>query len=349
MGDFILGRLDFVGFVINSGVKTAALFTMAAALSFGLRSSAARTRRQIWHLSFSVAVIAVVVSYFFTGTTLMSLQFGAGPFGIPIYQASRSSIPLAVWLVGVVASLAWLVPSLLHRRAIERSSLPDKAWLSRLVGFQSRKLEVGKECTVLVGTTGESPMTWGVRRPIIFLPQWVTELSTDEQSQIVTHELEHVRSHDNVHRLLARAACAFLWFNPLCWFALRQLIAEQELAADEAVLGVGESAVGYAATLIFDLRIAKVVAQPMLAIPFVGTSQFGARIRSLLSPGASKRPPILGTATLAAAVAASGIALGSVRLVLQVDFLTSGLPAEALGEMAELETQNLKTVFEVAR
>lgn len=73
---------------------------------------------------------------------------------------------------------------------------------------------------------------YGIFRPRILLPaSWKgdTELA-------LLHERTHIRSGDNLWRLLAIAVTAVHWFNPFCWLFLRLFLTDLELACDERVL-----------------------------------------------------------------------------------------------------------------
>lgn len=77
-----------------------------------------------------------------------------------------------------------------------------------------------------------APAVYGIFRPRILLPgSWKgdTELA-------LLHERTHIRSGDNLWRLLALAVTAVHWFNPFCWLFLRLFLTDLELACDERVL-----------------------------------------------------------------------------------------------------------------
>lgn len=79
-----------------------------------------------------------------------------------------------------------------------------------------------------------TPMTWGVLRPVIVLPE-----SAQGEKAILRHELAHVRRGDALVLVLAEITKALQWFNPLVWLAVRRLRAESERACDDAVVASG--------------------------------------------------------------------------------------------------------------
>ena len=67
---------------------------------------------------------------------------------------------------------------------------------------------------------------------------------------VLRHELAHVRRHDWIVQLLAEAARAVCWFNPLMWLACARLRREGEQACDDIVLAGGVEAPAYATHLL---------------------------------------------------------------------------------------------------
>lgn len=83
---------------------------------------------------------------------------------------------------------------------------------------------------------GSSPAMLGLRRPRLVLPQdFERRFSAEEQRLILAHEGVHASRRDNAWNLLAAALLVLQWFNPLAWWALWRMRADQELACDAAV------------------------------------------------------------------------------------------------------------------
>lgn len=81
-----------------------------------------------------------------------------------------------------------------------------------------------------------SPMTYGVLRPVILLPN-ETLLHDEEQLRyILTHEGVHIRRFDSLTKILFIAAVCLHWFNPFCWILYILANRDLEISCDEAVL-----------------------------------------------------------------------------------------------------------------
>ena len=89
----------------------------------------------------------------------------------------------------------------------------------------------------LLGPAGSSPALVGLWRPRLVLPEdFTARFDVEEQELVLAHEAVHARRRDNAWNLLATALLALQWFNPLAWWALSRMRADQELACDAAVL-----------------------------------------------------------------------------------------------------------------
>lgn len=118
-----------------------------------------------------------------------------------------------VWLLGALALLSLLAAAYAaaFREIRDARPLRENIYLSEKV---------------------TAPAVYGIFRPRILLPaSWKgdTELA-------LLHERTHIRSGDNLWRLLAIAITAVHWFDPFCWLFLRLFLTDLELSCDERVL-----------------------------------------------------------------------------------------------------------------
>ncbi len=78
-----------------------------------------------------------------------------------------------------------------------------------------------------------SPAVYGIIKPRIILPASYRDRDIE---LIILHEKTHIRSLDNLWRIVAFVIAAVHWFNPLCWLFLKEFLADLELSCDERVL-----------------------------------------------------------------------------------------------------------------
>lgn len=82
------------------------------------------------------------------------------------------------------------------------------------------------------------PMVWWVgRRVQVVIPgSLVKQLTTPQWRMVLAHELAHVRRKDYLVRWLEWLTGALFWWNPVVWWARRNLRAAEEICCDLLVL-----------------------------------------------------------------------------------------------------------------
>jgi hypothetical protein len=133
------------------------------------------------------------------------------------------------------------------------------------------------------------PMTWGLTRSTVLLPEEADKWSSECRWIVLAHELTHVKRRDCLMQALAQLACAAYWFNPLVWFAAWRLRVERELACDDHVLEAGAKASDYASRLV---EIASSFGAANCGSPVavgMACSHLESRVRSILDPNARRR------------------------------------------------------------
>ena len=151
------------------------------------------------------------------------------------------------------------------------------------------------------------PMTWGVLRPRILLPQEAVSWPTPRLQAVLRHEVAHIQRGDFAANLLVRLVCALYWFNPLVWLAARQLRLEQEQACDDHVLQSGADAGGYAEELLRVATGATVLRVETVGVSMARTSILEQRLRAILDGTRNRR-----TLTPAATAAILAVTVGAI-------------------------------------
>jgi beta-lactamase regulating signal transducer with metallopeptidase domain len=144
------------------------------------------------------------------------------------------------WVAGVALFLLPVVAGLWQIRALRRSGSPWRHAQS-LVKSLAHDAGIRRGVEVLLHEALPGPMTCGLVRPAIVLPQDAENWKREDLNRAIVHELEHIRRADSVTRCLARVACAIYWFHPLIWIAWRRLALEAERSCDDAVLRCSEA------------------------------------------------------------------------------------------------------------
>ena len=182
------------------------------------------------------------------------------------------------------------------------------------------------------------PGIFGIVRPILVWPRGIDGRLTKEQTDaVLTHELTHVRRHDNLAAAIHMVVVAVFWFFPPVWWLERRLVAERERACDQAVLRVGNDPQLYAEGI---LRICEFYADsPLVCVSGVTGSDLKQRIVAIMKGHGgdaldASRRLLLGACALAAL--ALPITLG----VLEAPMLRAQVPAVA--QLPSFEVASIK-------
>jgi uncharacterized protein (TIGR03435 family) len=104
---------------------------------------------------------------------------------------------------------------------------------------------------VLASSTLMEPGVFGLVRPVLVLPEGITErLEPAHLEAIVAHEMCHVRRRDNLISAVHMLAEVIFWFHPLVWWIGARLVEERERACDEEVLRLGSKPEVYAESIL---------------------------------------------------------------------------------------------------
>lgn len=121
-----------------------------------------------------------------------------------------------------------------------------------------------------------TPAVYGIVKPKIILPLSYKDRELDI---IILHEKTHIRSLDNLWRMIAFIITAVHWFNPFCWIFLKRFLSELELSCDERVISkLGEERKKEYALSLIESRQGKAV----FASAF-GGAKIRTRIENILS------------------------------------------------------------------
>jgi hypothetical protein len=154
-----------------------------------------------------------------------------------------------------------------------------------------------------------APFTWGAFRPALLVPFEASDWPEERRRLVLMHELAHVRRWDWLTQLIAHVACALYWFNPLVWFAARQMQVERERACDDIVLASGARASDYARELlVLAAGLSDSQISTLVAVAVTRRRELNGRLHSILDhrrsrAGLSKWAVCLSVALAAAAMA----------------------------------------------
>jgi hypothetical protein len=179
----------------------------------------------------------------------------------------------------------------------------------RALARMRRRCEARGE--VLISPDNIGPLTAGIFRPIIVVPQRAIEtLGDDDLRIIVAHERIHLERHHVVVAHIARIAHIVWWFNPLVSMLVAAERRVREEVCDELVVSRGDIARDtYCETLL--RASAADLGQPLqLAAAFAQPHPLASRLTRIMS-GGSQRRRATALLTFAIAIAAIVTQLGA--------------------------------------
>ena len=137
-----------------------------------------------------------------------------------------------IWLTGAGAGGIFLLYLYLAEYARLRRAVPLQGeeiqnWL--------REHPLRRRLTLRVLPGLHGPLTYGVLRPVILLPE-IPDLEDPGTRIALEHEFVHVRHLDTAWKLLMNLTLAIHWFDPAVWLMSGLFDRDMELSCDEAVL-----------------------------------------------------------------------------------------------------------------
>lgn len=183
------------------------------------------------------------------GNTVQTLPEDNGVQTQILQGGMQVSVWTVIWCVGTMLCIAFFIISYLHWRFKFKTSLPVSdpfitQWL--------REHRLKRPISVRQSGSTTTPLTYGVFRPVILMPQ-KTDWGNKQQLQyILLHEYVHICRYDIVTKWICAIALCIHWFNPMVWVMYILFNRDLELACDECVIQKSGENVksAYARTLI---------------------------------------------------------------------------------------------------
>ncbi len=202
----------------------------------------AAARASIWAAVLLVIAAHPVLAFFGRG----SAAAGAGATGLLHAEFGFSVALVAVWGLASLFRVFQLAISGVELWRTLRSAQP----LGVPPAVAALLRESGRKPELCASTTVNRPCVAGFFRPRLLLPaDLLPGLKESELTQIVLHELEHLRRGDDWVNLLQQVALVVLPLHPAMFWVNRQVALERELACDDAVLATTRAGKAYAACL----------------------------------------------------------------------------------------------------
>lgn len=216
-------------------------------LASRMRVSGARVFAALLPALTAVAVVAVS----FTALRLPTLALPStadGAILVPLGNSYALLAPMAVplilgtWIVLVIGRVGWRLWQLWRaerRASVAVAGAPPPLHVRSAVRRVAARMGVDAPAVGMATDCRGGATVVGIRRPALVVDEQLVErLDAAELEAILAHELAHIRRKDNLVALLWGLVRDIALFLPGGRWALRQLLIERELAADEMAVEI---------------------------------------------------------------------------------------------------------------
>jgi len=168
---------------------------------------------------------------------------------------SMTTLITALLLIPTVVLLLRMVVSVMVVFGISRRAVPlTDGYAVHLLKEKCVQLGISRSVRLRSSDEIHSPFSFGIFHPEIILPSNFQGWSESILSDVLVHELSHIRRLDWVSMLLCQGLICAYWFNPLVWMAARKVDEEAEHSCDAVVIQQGRSNTEYAEHLLLIAR-----------------------------------------------------------------------------------------------
>jgi bla regulator protein BlaR1 len=251
-----------------------------------------------------------------------------------VFPAGDALLPLliAIWSCGcAMILLTWWARWRRIAVAIREASPTEGGREIETLRRLERICGAARPVAMVSSNTSLEPGVFGLVNPVLLWPRSVAERLDDRQVEaILSHELVHVRRHDNLTAAAHMVVEILFWFHPLVWWLGTRLVDERERACDEDVIRWGSDPQVYAESILNICRLYTEV--PLACVSGVTGSDLKHRIERIMKNEAPRtlntwRQILITTGGIAAI--AGPVALGALhapRLRAQSIAIDAGTP-----------------------
>jgi TonB family protein len=146
---------------------------------------------------------------------------------------------------GAALRLMWVGVGLWRLRGLRRAGIA-----AEFADHADIKAAVGALAEIRYLRAIDQPVTFGVWRPVVILPDALRDHPIEVQRAVVCHELWHVKRRDWAWLLAEEGVRAALWFHPAVWWVISRIQLTREEAVDAQVVGTTGQRRVYAEALV---------------------------------------------------------------------------------------------------
>ena len=138
-----------------------------------------------------------------------------------------------IWLIGVISCASYFTIGYLKSYQKIRTAVPIQD------GFLTDWLKhhpIKRPLMILISDQITTPMTLGILKPKIILPEAMDLKPSLDLNYVLAHELCHIKRFDALWKLIVVIISCLHWFNPFVWIAVVFINRDLEISCDAWVL-----------------------------------------------------------------------------------------------------------------
>jgi len=172
-------------------------------------------------------------------TTQEALEIPLDQSIAPKQNKPRSIFHLlaVAWLIGIVVFVFFIAKQTMQFRKMLKNSIAAEDELNCLVELYLKKLAIKQSVELKYASTVDSPITYGIFKPVVILPShYKQQVHKKQIEHVLLHELIHIKRMDIAASCFATVVTLLHWYNPFVWLALSSMRKNIELACDADVV-----------------------------------------------------------------------------------------------------------------
>jgi murein DD-endopeptidase MepM/ murein hydrolase activator NlpD len=167
--------------------------------------------------------------------------FGYG-FGTEVHNnISPVVLVSCCWAIGFLFMLAVLIKKMRRfHRVIKNAEVIHDINLKGFISIWKLHLNIRREVCIVSSDEFLSPFTTGLLRPVIYIPRaFLDSGDSGAIHSVIAHEMVHIKRYDALKIKFQNIIQIIYFFNPVVWYASRQISLAREEICDSAVLAGG--------------------------------------------------------------------------------------------------------------
>jgi len=149
-----------------------------------------------------------------------------------VAQINWESLLLWVLAIGIVVRLGWLAAGLIRLQRLRQNAI-----LHALAAVDNELQPIlGTRAAIRYMAGVEQPLTFGLLRPLVILPDSLRGQPRDIQQAVLGHELLHVNRRDWAWLIVEEIGVCLFWFHPASWWVASQIQQAREEVVDELAI-----------------------------------------------------------------------------------------------------------------